>query len=578
MIDRLLDLPVLLMDCQTTANSPERGHLLEMGWLPYRAAEALSPDEVEVRSAIVQLAQGAALPPQVRRLTGIRPDDLDDSVPECEVWQRLLADAGKVTLQAGLPRCPAVIHFARFERPFLKALHRNCGPESDFPFDVICTHDISRRLFPELPRRGLRALAGFLGHSVPSLRRCDGHVRATAVIWRRMVHHLAEEEQVMSLDDLRCWLEKRPATRVAGVPRHYPMPQCRRDDAPDGPGIYRFLRSNGDLLYIGKAKSLRTRLKSYFQPGRRHSERVLEMLTQAARIEVTVAKTALEAALMESAAIKSCAPPYNLALTGAERTPTFVSKDFGNRSARPDSASPLGPFVSGDLVGVVHSLGRTLSEGSDEKDLLITKVCSDEAMLSEGIAFFRRKHDGQIARLGLWRALLRVGHDSWKERHRSSEQRCETMAGSILETDGDPVDEDAPAEWTPELVCRRIEGILMHAGHLMRRARWLTLLADAVVAWRARAKEGGIHALVLDGGRVAECRQLDHMASLPGSPGFGRQWRAKQSLLDLQAYDRLRVLTTELRRLTAEQRLVCVRLGRDVYLRVRQIDRLLRWV
>lgn len=574
--DRLLDLPVLLVDCQTTANSPQKGHLLEVGWLPCRAAEAVSPDEADVRSTLVRTAQDVELPFRVRRLTGIQPDDLHAAEPERMVWQRLSHAARMVALQARLPRCPTVIHFARFERPFLKALHETYGPGGDFPFDMICTHAISRRLFAELPRRGLRALAGFLGYSVPSVRRCDGHVRATAAIWYHLVQRLAREEEVLSLEDLQRWMEKRSAARR--VPRRYPMPQHQRDDAPDAPGVYRFLRSNGDLLYIGKARSLRARLNSYFQPSRRHSERVLEMLTQAARIEVSVTGTALEAALMESEHIKACVPPYNVALTEAARTTTFVSKDFGSRSDRPESACPLGPFVSKDLVDIVHSIGRALRGDGNLKDLSADRFCPEETILARGIDLFRQKHGGLIARLGLWRALLRVGHDSWRERLTRDEEQRPPMDGKALSAAEVSVDDPAPVDWSPELVCRRIEGLLRHAGHQMRRARWLTLLTDAVVVWRAGANADGTHALVLDGGLVAECRRLDPAASLPASSGFGRQWRIKQSRLDLQAYDRLRVLTTELRRLRAEERLMCVRLGRGVDLKVGQLDRLLRWV
>ena len=212
MIECLLTLPALLVDCQTTENSPAKGHLLEVGWLPYRAADVLSFDALAVHQLLVHLPAGVALPPQVRRLTGIQPDIMEDAVPAKKVWRHLSGAADEVARQGNVSRCPAVIHFARFERPFLEALHRQYGQGADFPFQFICTHDISRRLYPELPRRGLRALAGFLGYSVPPARRCDGHVRATAVIWRYLVRRLADEEGVVSLADLRCWMDERPVS------------------------------------------------------------------------------------------------------------------------------------------------------------------------------------------------------------------------------------------------------------------------------------------------------------------------------------------------------------------------------
>lgn len=584
MIECLRTLSVLLVDCQTTANSPAKGHLLEVGWLPCRAVDVAPPDELAVRQHLVRLPVGAALPPQVRRLTGIQPDCMGDAVPASEVWRCLSGAADEVSRQGNVPRCPAVIHFARFERPFLEALHRQYGQAADFPFQFICTYDISRRLYPELPRRGLRALAGFLGYSVPPARRCGGHVRATAVIWRHLVRRLVDEEGVMSLADLRCWLDERPV--AAGAARRYPMPSGQRSKAPDAPGIYRFLRSNGDVLYIGKARSLKTRVNSYFQPSRRHSERVLEMLTQAADIEVTVTGTALEAAMMESEAIKRCSPPYNVALTEAGRAPIFVSRDFGRRSHRPTVDCPIGPLVSMGVVGIVRSVGSALvagiggveGVGAEEKALMVARVCPEKTILSGGIEAFREKHADLMVRLGLWRALLRVGRDSWKERLVSVDDRLQDMDEGNLESEKGDLPEETPVEWTPELVCRRIEGLLRHVSHQMRRARWLARLSDSVVAWRRESGEDGLLALVLGGGCVVDCRLVEDVASLPESPGYGRAWREKQVALDLQAYDRLRVLTTELRRLLTEERLVCVRLGANVFLNTGHLGRLLRWV
>ena len=54
------------------------------------------------------------------------------------------------------------------------------------------------------------------------------------------------------------------------------------------PGIYRMLRSNGDLLYIGKATSLKHRVNSYFRQKGSQAEHILEMLSQATDLDVTL--------------------------------------------------------------------------------------------------------------------------------------------------------------------------------------------------------------------------------------------------------------------------------------------------
>ncbi len=81
--------------------------------------------------------------------------------------------------------------------------------------------------------------------------------------------------------------------------------------------MYRFLRSNGDLLYVGKATSLKKRVTSHFV-GRAGTPQAPEMLTQVSEIQVAVAASALEAALLENETIKALRPLYNVQLTGSD--------------------------------------------------------------------------------------------------------------------------------------------------------------------------------------------------------------------------------------------------------------------
>src|SRR4029434_6606780 len=96
----------------------------------------------------------------------------------------------------------------------------------------------------------------------------------------------------------------------------------------DAPGIYRMLRTSGDVLYVGKAASLRHRVTSYFRKQNGMPERTLEMLSQARGISVDVMPSALEAALFECDEIKRHRPPYNVALTVENRALWFAALDL----------------------------------------------------------------------------------------------------------------------------------------------------------------------------------------------------------------------------------------------------------
>jgi DNA polymerase III subunit epsilon len=126
---------------------------------------------------------------------------------------------------------------------------------------------------------------------------------------------------------------------------------------PDKPGIYRMLRSNGDLLYIGKAKSLKQRVNSYFHQKAPHAEHTLEMLTQARGLAVTRTGSALEAAILEADEIKRHSPPYNIALRRLERRLVFCGVDFSCRDALADKECAVGPLPAGKSNEALAAFG-----------------------------------------------------------------------------------------------------------------------------------------------------------------------------------------------------------------------------
>jgi DNA polymerase-3 subunit epsilon len=336
----LSQLEVLVIDCQATAAAP-RGHLLEIAWARSRMTIT------DARAHLIALSRDEKIPPAVARITGISEPMMRDGTDACLVWRELADDAARLTPQPA----PTVIHFARFEQPFLRIL---AGGEP--PLDIVCTHDIARRLFPELPRRSLRALAGYLGRGVGALRRSADHMEATAFLCQELVHRL-EDEGVATWRALREWLAM-PVDSRKRPRRVWPMPRETRLSLPKSPGVYRMLRTSGDVLYVGKASSLHDRVNSHFRKQHGVDERTLEMLSQARAISFDVTATPLEAALLETDEIKRHCPPYNLALTIDERAIWFASLDLSERSPRPSQACPLGPLISAETLDRFAAFAR----------------------------------------------------------------------------------------------------------------------------------------------------------------------------------------------------------------------------
>ena len=297
----LSQLEVLVVDCQATAAAP-RGHLLEIGWA------RVSNTVEHTRACLIALPDGEQIPPAVTRITGISAHMMRSAVDGRHAWRDLSDQAARLPHQPA----PTVIHFARFEQPFLRRLAAGV-----FPLDVVCTRDLARRLLPDLPRCSLRALAGYFGRAVGALRRSADHVEATAFVWHELVT-LLDAKGVSTWSALHDWLAA-PAEPPRCRRRVWPMPRDVRLSMPTAPGIYRMLRTDGSVLYVGKAASLHHRVNSYFRKQNGVPERLLEMLSQARGISFDVTPSPLEAALLEPDEIKRLQPLYNVALTIRDR-------------------------------------------------------------------------------------------------------------------------------------------------------------------------------------------------------------------------------------------------------------------
>jgi DNA polymerase-3 subunit epsilon len=250
----LAELAVLILDCQSTGASPAFGCVLELGWGVARADQS----ELEAAEAHwIALPEGHRVPRQVQKITGYEPAHAASALLDSAAWQRLRAATQRS--QAA----PTAIHYARFELAFLRDWSARFEPGEAFPLDTVCVHAIATRLYPDLPRQSLRALAGYLGHSLDLARRSLGHVEATAFVWRKLCTELAARG-ITTWEQLQDWLSQRAPAKARAKKPKYPISSERYKTLPDEPGVYQFLRSNRDLLYVGKAASLKKRVGSHF--------------------------------------------------------------------------------------------------------------------------------------------------------------------------------------------------------------------------------------------------------------------------------------------------------------------------
>jgi len=574
----LEELVVLFIDCQTTGANPKQGSVIEIGWARSDVFDDCDTKPASVTTHLLKLFPGHDIPTRVQRITGIRAEDVADGYEPREVWLRILSAADEVARLNRMDKCIAVIHFAKFEMPFLVDLHMGTKTNRGFPFSVICTHEISRRLFPELPRRSIRAIAGYFGYSFTPLRRCEEHVKATALIWRETVKLVKERYNIVTLEQIRKWLEQ-PVVNMT-TERKYPMSQKTRRDLSDDPGVYRMLRSNGDVLYVGKASSLRKRVNSYFRRSSQHPEHILEMLSQAKQIEVTKTGSVLEAAILESDEIKRLSPPYNVALCRGEREVWFCSKDLREFCSRPTKKCRIGPIVFRDPIKRLAAISELVqAQGATQLDeeLLMAGLGMPEGYAPDtqcsrnGFAMFLQRHKSILSSKPVGRALTELGQKIWLQRKTEKEMETGESEDFILKSVEIPV-------WTPGSVCHLIESNVARGAYEIRRACWLVLLSESSLSWQeANARGLSKFLIVFERGQVLYSRQADTQV-LPVPPGYRMTYEEKQRSFDLMTVDRMRVVTAEIRNMVSNNTYVMLRLSPTNVLDHDAIIKVFKWV
>ncbi|MER9643162.1 excinuclease ABC subunit UvrC [Mesorhizobium sp. M0239] len=134
---------------------------------------------------------------------------------------------------------------------------------------------------------------------------------------------------------------------------------------PNAPGVYRMMNAAGDVLYVGKARSLKKRVTNYAQ-GRFHTTRIGRMVRETSTMEFVVTRTEIEALLLEANLIKRLRPRFNVLMRDDKSFPYILLTGdhvspgiYKHRGARSRKGDYFGPFASAGAVGrTINSLQR----------------------------------------------------------------------------------------------------------------------------------------------------------------------------------------------------------------------------
>lgn len=503
----LVSMPLFFLDLQTTGSKPESGaHILEMAWADLSG---------EVESSLVQLPGDEKIPYRIQMITGIFNEDMEAARPLTELFS---------VLQEKYTGLPCVIHFAQFEKPFLADAFNKLEKENNL--QVLCTHEIAKRLLPNLPTRGIKGLAGYFGFPSTDLKRSAQQVEATRVIWQGLIKLLLEQG-VETYQQLQEWLNVTPKT--ARTKYEYPLPKDKRLTLPDEPGVYRMVSKWNEVLYVGKATSLKDRVNSYFRGQKNRDPRKLEMLTQVYDLKVTVCGSPLEAALLETDEIKRLDPRYNISLKAQNRSLVFFNHDLTEMDFEQSDEFYLGPFSSSVVFESLHNLTDCQSNGEFHDQIFYDLI--ESSLAKEGLAIFCERYSLSIDKIKM-RSLLALG--IWWNRLYEIEEEDITAEDSEESSTELSETEEVEVPLTAEDVADKIERHVMRAGKTYLRAKELTRILNADIDFKVYEDDRS-YQLKVRKGVVSPEATTERVQKI-------NLWNS----LDINTYDRMSVLLMEL--------------------------------
>lgn len=160
---------------------------------------------------------------------------------------------------------------------------------------------------------------------------------------------------------------------------------------PSNPGVYQYYDKNAKIIYVGKAKNLKNRVKSYFNNKKHESAKTKVLVKRIHDIKYIVTPTEYDALLLENSLIKKHQPKYNIQLKDDKTYPWICIKNerfpriFSTRNVKKDKSEYFGPYSSVRIMNIVLELVKelypirscTLNLAQDSIDDGKFKVCLD---------------------------------------------------------------------------------------------------------------------------------------------------------------------------------------------------------
>jgi DNA polymerase III subunit epsilon len=352
-----------VVDTETTGLSARSNYIIEIGMVRVSKLKI-----VETYHSLIN--PGKPIPYFITNLTGITDDDVYNAPFFEDIADDILEFMGEKVLTA---------HNLSFDKGFLryeflraeKILNTN---------SELCTVKLARKLYPFLKSKSLSSVCSHLHLKNNGTHRALSDADVTARALLKMIKEAKKQHKIETLDQL---VALQADTRKVYKPLKTKK-KLQEDvySLPNAPGIYYFLNSKNEIIYIGKAKSLRDRVKSYFSPT--SPRKAKKIVKQASRLKIEITNSELTALLTEAESIKLLNPRHNsqlkrygskyfLRITASQKFPALeICNDFDF-----DGNDYFGLFISRRKAQEVFEvLTKTFAiRECDDKELSKGKAC-----------------------------------------------------------------------------------------------------------------------------------------------------------------------------------------------------------
>ncbi len=287
-----------VIDVETTGLSASRNRIIEIA--------IVKIEKLRITKRLNYLINPQTyIPPFITSLTGIDNDDVANAPLFSEVVDEIISFIDNTILTA---------HNFPFDYGFLNSEFMLAGRELINDHSC-CTLKIARNIYPDLQSKSLSSVASYLSLKNSNAHRALGDAEITAKILLKMIKELQKKNKISTVGELLSYQKGYNEAPLINIKKEL------LDDylnLPNAPGIYYFTNRNDDIIYVGKAKSIRERVKTYFSTSA--PLKAKKIVKQAVRLKHVITNSELTALLTEAETIKLLEPKHNYQL-----------KKFGNK-------------------------------------------------------------------------------------------------------------------------------------------------------------------------------------------------------------------------------------------------------